>query len=37
MRQTSVARLYETYRERLQLSHVSGRLDARLAVAEERI
>ncbi len=37
MRQTSVARLYEAYRERLQLTHVSGRLDARLAVAEERI
>ncbi|WP_445954508.1 HPr(Ser) kinase/phosphatase [Thauera sp. SDU_THAU2] len=37
MRQTSVARLFEAERELLQLSHVSGRLDAVLAVAEERI
>ncbi|MDD3677361.1 MAG: HPr(Ser) kinase/phosphatase [Thauera propionica] len=37
MRQTSVARLFEAQRERLELTHVSGRLDATLAVAEERI
>jgi HPr kinase/phosphorylase len=37
MRQTSIARLYEAHRESLQLNHLSGRLDARLAVAEERI
>ncbi|MFT3760695.1 HPr(Ser) kinase/phosphatase [Thauera sp.] len=37
MRQTSVARLFEAERELLQLSHVSGRLDAVLAMAEERI
>lgn len=37
MRQTSVARLYETYRDSLKLCHVSGRLEARIAVAEERI
>ena len=37
MRQTSVARLYEAHRESLNLSHVSGRLDARLAVGDEQI
>ena len=37
MRQTSVARLYEAHRDSLSLSHVSGRLDARLSVGEERI
>ncbi|MFU2486973.1 HPr(Ser) kinase/phosphatase [Thauera sp. WH-1] len=37
MRQTSVARLYEAYRDSLKLCHLSGRLDARIAVAEERI
>ncbi|ENO85011.1 HPr(Ser) kinase/phosphatase [Thauera linaloolentis] len=37
MRQTSVARLFEAERELLQLSHVSGRLDATLSVAEEHI
>ena len=37
MRQTSVARLYEAYRDRLQLQHLSGDLNARLAVSEERI
>lgn len=37
MRQTSVARLYEDHRTRLQLTHVSGSLEAVLSVAEERI
>lgn len=37
MRQTSVAKLYEDNRTRLQLTHVSGSLDGVLAVAEERI
>ena len=37
MRQTSVARLYKAHRESLNLSHVSGRLDARLAVGDEQI
>ena len=37
MRQTSVARLYEDHRERLQLIHISGQLDARLAVVDEYI
>ncbi|QDF95657.1 HPr kinase/phosphorylase [Azoarcus sp. DD4] len=37
MRQTSVARLYEDQGQRLQLTHVSGPLDAVLSVAEERI
>lgn len=37
MRQTSVGRLFEAERERLQLTHVSGGLDARLSVTEERI
>ena len=37
MRQTSVARLFETERGHLELTHVSGRLDATLSVAEERI
>ena len=37
MRQTSVARLYEAHRDSLQLTHVSGRLDARISVADERI
>ncbi len=37
MRQTSVARLYEAERSRLQLTHLSGALDARLSVTEERI
>ncbi|NMG66477.1 HPr kinase/phosphorylase [Azoarcus indigens] len=37
MRQTNVARLYEDHRERLQLSYVSGNLDAVLSVTEERI
>ena len=37
MRQTSVARLYEAHRDSLNLSHVSGRLDARLAVGDEQI
>ncbi len=37
MRQTSVARLFESERGHLQLTHVSGQLDATLSVAEERI
>jgi HPr kinase/phosphorylase len=37
MRQTSVARLYEIQRERLALTHVSGRLDRVISVTEERI
>ena len=37
MRQTSVARLYESQRERLALTHVSGRLDRIISVTEERI
>ncbi len=37
MRQTSVARLYEVHRDNLNLAHVSGRLDARLAVGDEQI
>ncbi len=37
MRQTSVARLFESQRERLQLTHVSGGLDVRLSVTEDRI
>ncbi|NMG75300.1 HPr(Ser) kinase/phosphatase [Aromatoleum diolicum] len=37
MRQTSVARLYESRRERLELTHVSGRLDRVMSVTEERI
>lgn len=37
MRQTSVARLFEAERDRLQLTHVGGTLDARLSVTEDRI
>ncbi|GAB1461373.1 HPr(Ser) kinase/phosphatase [Thauera sp.] len=37
MRQTSLTRLYEAHRDSLSLVHVSGPLDARLSVAEERI
>ena len=37
MRQTSVARLFEAHRDSLNLTHVSGRLDARLAVGDEQI
>lgn len=37
MRQTSVARLYDLHRERLELTHVSGRLDRVISVNEERI
>jgi HPr kinase/phosphorylase len=37
MRQTSVARLFEDQREKLQLRHVSGKLDAALSVNEERV
>jgi len=37
MRQTNVAQLYEAHRERLQLSHVCGRLDRVISVTEERI
>ncbi len=37
MRQTSLSQLYEDNRERLQLTHVSGSIDAVLSVAEERI
>ncbi|MCK9259885.1 MAG: HPr(Ser) kinase/phosphatase [Azoarcus sp.] len=37
MRQTSLSRLFEDNRERLQLTHVSGSIDAVLSVAEERI
>ncbi|MDX9884092.1 HPr(Ser) kinase/phosphatase [Thauera sp.] len=37
MRQTSVARLYEIHRASLSLTHVSGRLDGRLAVGDEQI
>ncbi|THF62197.1 HPr(Ser) kinase/phosphatase [Pseudothauera rhizosphaerae] len=37
MRQTSVALLYESLRQRLELTHVCGRLDTAIAVAEERI
>ena len=37
MRQTSVARLYEVHRDSLNLTYVSGRLDARLAVGDEQI
>ena len=37
MRQTSLARLYETHRHSLSLTHLSGRLDARLAVGDEQI
>ncbi len=37
MRQTSVTQLYDDNRTRLQLTHVSGRLDAALSVSEERI
>jgi len=37
MRQTSVARLFEAEHDHLQLTHVSGRLDASLSVAGERI
>ncbi len=37
MRQTSVARLYEAHRDSLNLTHVSGSLDARLSVGDEQI
>jgi HPr kinase/phosphorylase len=37
MRQTSVAQLFEANRQRLQLSHLCGRLDALISVTEERI
>jgi len=37
MRQTSVAQLFEANRQRLQLSHLCGRLDAAISVTEERI
>lgn len=37
MRQTSVAKLFETQREPLQLTHVSGGLDVHLSVTEDRI
>ena len=37
MRQTSLTRLYETHRDSLSLIHVSGPLEARLSVGEERI
>jgi HPr kinase/phosphorylase len=37
MRQISVSRLYDAQRERLQLTHVSGLLDAQLSVSEEAI
>jgi len=37
MRQTSVAQLYEAHRERLELTHVCGRLDRIISVTEERI
>ena len=37
MRQTSVAQLFESNRQRLQLSHLCGRLDALISVTEERI
>ncbi|MER2553706.1 MAG: HPr(Ser) kinase/phosphatase [Thauera sp.] len=37
MRQTSLTRLYEAHRAGLSLVHVSGPLDVRLSVAEERI
>ena len=37
MRQTSLRRLHEVQRERLQLTHVSGNLDAPLSVTDARI
>ncbi|NLF52789.1 MAG: HPr kinase/phosphorylase [Thauera phenolivorans] len=37
MQQTSLLRLYEIQRERLQLTHVSGSLEAMLSVPDERI
>lgn len=37
MRQTSVAQLFEANRQRLQLSHLCGRLEAFISVTEERI
>ena len=37
MRQTSVARLYEAHRDSLNLTYVSGRIDARLSVGDEQI
>src|SRR5574338_239682 len=37
MRQTSVAQLFEANRQRLQLTHLCGRLDALISVTEERI
>ncbi|MBL8436756.1 MAG: HPr kinase/phosphorylase [Zoogloeaceae bacterium] len=37
MRQTSVAQLFESNQQRLQLTHLGGRLDALISVSEERI
>ncbi|MBS0510221.1 MAG: HPr kinase/phosphorylase [Proteobacteria bacterium] len=37
MRRISVAQLFDAQRDRLQLKHVSGRLDAQLAVSDEAI
>lgn len=37
MRRTNVARLFDTYREWLQLTHLCGRLDRDITVTEERI
>ncbi|MBN8441995.1 MAG: HPr kinase/phosphorylase [Thauera sp.] len=37
MRQISLARLFDAQRERLQLSHLSGHLDALLSVSDEAI
>lgn len=37
MRQTSVAQLFESNRQRLELTHLCGRLDALISVTEERI
>ena len=37
MRQTSVARLFETQQTQLQLTHLCGRLDRVISVTEERI
>lgn len=37
MRQTSVARLFESQRTQLQLTHLCGRLDRVISVTEERI
>lgn len=37
MRRTNVAQLFEAHRDKLELTHVCGRLDAAISVAEEHI